>query len=208
MAISRGSCSPIYRGGHMSEARASRVLLVDDDSSLRGILTIHLAMAGYEALQAEDGLHALGILRNTLPNVIISDLKNQRMSGLEFMGVVRRRFPTIPVIVFSGSIPIEFPTGSEPDRMIEKGPGTFPELMRAVDELARTTPDDVPPQQVISVPVRTGPGFDGCITLTCTDCLRTFTAPNRRHTEAMAGAAVCSHCKAHVPFVIDGAAPA
>lgn len=138
----------------MSEARASRVLLVDDDSSLRGILTIHLAMAGYEALQAEDGLHALGILRNTLPNVIISDLKNQRMSGLEFIGVMRRRFPTIPVIVFSGSIPIEFPTGSEPDRMIEKGPGTFPELMRAVDELARTTPDDVPPP---ASDQRTGP---------------------------------------------------
>jgi len=190
----------------MARASPILVLLVDDDFSIRTLLSIRLAGAGYETLQAKDGLYALGILRNTLPKVIISDLQNPRMSGFEFIGIVRRRFPTIPVIAISGSIPGEFPAGSEPDRYFEKGSELFSKLLRAIDELAGRTPDEIRLPQVISVPVRTGPGFDGCITLTCTDCLRTFAGPNRPDTEAAAGTAVCTHCNANVPFQIESSA--
>jgi CheY-like chemotaxis protein len=53
---------------------------------------------------AEDGLVKL---RDELPEVIISDLQMPRMAGIEFMSVVRRRFPSIPVICLSGLIPEE-----------------------------------------------------------------------------------------------------
>jgi CheY-like chemotaxis protein len=178
-------------------------LVVDDESSIRDLLSRHLEEAGYEALHAGDGLHALVILRNTLPKVIISDLQMPRMSGFEFIEIVRRRFPTIPVIALSGSIPSEFPAGTEPDRWFEKRLGTFAELVRAVDELARTAPHDVRLPQVISIPIRTRPGFDGYITLTCTECLRTFRARNGHGTDAAAGIAVCTHCEAPVQFLIE-----
>jgi CheY-like chemotaxis protein len=191
----------------MSEAGASCVLLVDDDSLLRRLLSRHLERAGYEALHAEDGLQAIGILRNRLPNVIISDLQMPRMTGWEFISVVRRRFPTLPVIAISGSIPTEFRAGTDPDRLFEKRLELFPELVRAVDELVRIVPDDVHLPQVVSLPVRTGSGFAGHITLTCTDCLRPFRAENTRRTEAGWRIAVCTHCDARVPFLIERSSP-
>ena len=130
--------------------------------------------AGFEALHAEDGIDALAKLRDTLPKVIISDLQMPRMSGFEFIGVVRRRFPTIPVVAFSGSIPSEFPAEAKPDRYFEKNIRRIPDLLKAVSDLARETPDDIDLPQVVSIPVRVRPDFAGYFMLTCTDCLRTI----------------------------------
>ena len=66
---------------------------------------MHLEKAGYKVLHAEDGLQAVGVLRNRLPKVVVSDLDMPRMAGIEFIGVVRRRFPTMPIIALSGSLP-------------------------------------------------------------------------------------------------------
>ena len=88
----------------MRDVSANGVLLVDDDPSIRDLLSMQLEEAGFEARQAEDGIDGLVKLRDELPKVIISDLQMPRMSGIEFISVVRRRFPSIPVIVLSGSI--------------------------------------------------------------------------------------------------------
>ena len=94
---------------------ASSVLLVDDDPCIREVLSMQLEEAGFKAQQAEDGIDALVKLRDQLPKVIISDLQMPRMTGIEFMSVVRRRFPSIPIIVLSGSIQDEFPAEAKPD---------------------------------------------------------------------------------------------
>ena len=81
-----------------------RVLLVDDEPRARGILSRLLNAAGFVTQEAEDGIDGLAKLRETLPDVIISDLNMPRMSGVEFISVVRRRLPHIPVIVISGGL--------------------------------------------------------------------------------------------------------
>ena len=53
-------------------------------------------------LCAEDGFEGLAALKQSLPDIIISDLRMPNMNGFEFLSVVRRRFPVIPVIVISG----------------------------------------------------------------------------------------------------------
>jgi len=191
----------------MAEAGAGCVLVVDDDSNVRGLLSRHLHKAGYESLHAEDGIQAIEILRNKLPAVIISDLQMPRMTGWEFIAVVRKRFPATPVIVFSGSTPPEFRAGTDPDRSFEKRLEIFPELLRAVDELARTVPHDIHPAQVAQCPVRTVSGLAGHFTLTCTDCLRPFKAENTRRPEAGPRTAICAHCDARVPFMIESTSP-
>src|SRR5580658_7769640 len=105
----------------MPKLTPSRVLLVEDDPSLRSLLSEQLEEAGFEAHEAEDGIDGLVKLRNELPKVIISDLQMPRMSGIEFVSVVRQRFPFIPVIFLSGSIPNELPAEAEPDYCFEKG---------------------------------------------------------------------------------------
>src|ERR1039458_554058 len=148
---------------------ANSVLLVDDDPSVRNLLARRFEKAGFEALHAEDGIDALGKLRNKLPKVIVTDLQMPRMTGWEFIRVVRRRFPTIPIVALSGSIPIDFPAEVKPDRWFEKRIEHFPDLVQAVNDLARETPNDVSLPQVVSTLVRTRPGFAGYIMLTCTD---------------------------------------
>lgn len=191
----------------MPEVCANCVLLVDDESAIRNLLSIHLEKAGFKAIHAEDGIHALVKLRDTLPRVIITDLKMPRMTGFEFISVVRRRFPTIPIIALAGEIPSEFSADTKPDCWFEKNVRGFPELMQTVSYLARRAPIHVDLPQVINIPIRTGPGGDGYITLTCSECLRLFGTTSAPGDKGVEGTAVCTHCGARVPFSIESPEP-
>jgi len=192
----------------MRDVSANSVLLVDDDPAIREILSEQLEEAGFEAEQAEDGIDGLVKLRDKLPKVIISDLQMPRMAGIEFISVVRRRFPSIPVIVLSGSNQHELPAEAKPDRWFEKSPQQIPELLQAVYDLARKTPDRAYLPQVISIPVRTRPGGAGYFVLTCTDCLRLFQVTSTPENKTVERTAVCVHCEARVPFLIESSEPA
>jgi len=61
---------------------------VDDEPRDRGVLSRLLNAAGFVTRQAEDGIDGLAKLRETLPDIIISDLGMPRMSGAEFISVV------------------------------------------------------------------------------------------------------------------------
>jgi CheY-like chemotaxis protein/DNA-directed RNA polymerase subunit RPC12/RpoP len=192
----------------MLDVSAKSVLLVDDDSSIRDLLSMRLEQAGFEARQAEDGIDGLVKLRDELPKVIISDLQMPRMSGLEFISVVRRRFPSIPVIALSGSIPIEFPAEAKPDLWFEKGALQVPALLQAVHDLVRKTPDLANFPQVVTTSVRIRPGFAGYFILTCTDCLRTFRASSTPENKRVDRTAICTYCQARVPYLIESSEPA
>jgi CheY-like chemotaxis protein len=187
----------------MRAVSANSVLLVDDDPSVRELLSMQLESAGFEARQAEDGIDGLMKLRDMLPKVIISDIQMPRMSGIEFISVVRQRFPTIPVIILSGSIPRELPADIEPVRCFEKSAQQIPQLLQAVHDLARETPDHARVPQVVSIPVRTQPGGAGYFVLTCTDCLRLFQVASTPGNKAVEQTAICVHCEARVPFLIE-----
>ena len=192
----------------MRDVSANSVLLVDDDPTIRNFLSSQLEEAGFKAQQAEDGIDGLVKLRDKLPKVIISDLQMPRMSGIEFISVVRRRFPSIPVIVLSGSIQRELPEEVRPDRWFRKYAQQVPELLQAVHDLARKTPDCAYLPQVISTPVRTRPGGDGYFVLTCTDCLRLFQVTSTPENKTVERTAVCVYCEARVPFLIESSEPA
>jgi len=79
-----------------------RILVVDDEPSIRGAVREILESQGYEVLTAADGLDGLHALSKSLPDLIISDLNMPRMSGFEFLAIVRARFPHIATIAVSG----------------------------------------------------------------------------------------------------------
>ena len=187
---------------------AHSVLLVDDEPALRDVLSMELKNAGFEAQEAQDGIDALVKLRDSRPHVIISDLQMPRMSGVEFITVVRRRFPHIPVIVFSGSIPHEFPSEFRPDGWFEKGSFKIPDLVQAVQTLAEKTPEYPYARQVISTPVRTLRNGDGYFVLTCTDCLRDFQLASSPQIKTIERTATCVHCEARIPYLVESSDPA
>jgi CheY-like chemotaxis protein len=87
----------------MSGPLKFRILVVDDEECIRELFWQLLQREGYEVATAEDGFDALLTLKQFLPDVIISDLNMPKMSGFEFLSVVRRRFPKISVIASSGA---------------------------------------------------------------------------------------------------------
>src|SRR3972149_1338334 len=126
---------------HRKANSQSRVLVVDDEASNRELISDMLASEGYEVVTAQDGLDALNQLAVPLPDVIISDLKMPRMSGVEFLAVVRRKYPDVPLIAFSGEFAgNEVPPGVPADAYLPKGSYTFEQLRTTITELISAPP--------------------------------------------------------------------
>lgn len=76
------------------------ILVVDDDESIRELLRMHLAGAGYEVRLAPDAISAGYMVLKRPPDLIISDVKMPHMDGFEFVAALKadRTLPPIPVI--------------------------------------------------------------------------------------------------------------
>ena len=126
---------------HSMASSRGRLLIVDDERSHREIISNIMESEGYEVLTAQDGLDALNRLVEPLPNAIISDLNMPRMSGFEFLAVVRQNFPQLPVIAMSGEFEgHELPTGVLADAYLPKGGYTFDQLRTTIRKLASAPP--------------------------------------------------------------------
>lgn len=71
----------------------SRVLVVDDEESIREFLEIMLRKEGYEVTCAEDGQKALDIIKKKSIDLVISDLQMPNMTGIELLRNVRDQYP-------------------------------------------------------------------------------------------------------------------
>ncbi len=84
----------------------STVLVVEDDVSLREALGDTLELAGYQVKTAADGDRALDLLSCESVGMVVSDVQMRPMDGLSLLKQVRRRFPSVPVLLMTayGSI--------------------------------------------------------------------------------------------------------
>ncbi len=85
-------------------AENAKILIVEDDSDQRRLLVKIVREAfGCEILEAEDGLEALKIIiqGKQVPHLILLDLMMPRLTGVEFLTIVRGRteFDQIPIVV-------------------------------------------------------------------------------------------------------------
>lgn len=94
--------APATGPGKTSRAARPRVLVVDDEASIRDLLAKTLALAEYEVDLAPDGTAALDRLRRVSYDLLIADL---RMPGTDGLGVIReaRKYQAdLPVIIITG----------------------------------------------------------------------------------------------------------
>lgn len=187
----------------MGGSSANVVLLVDDDSSFREMISRLLKREGFVVLQAEDGIDGLVRLRDQLPNLIISDLQMPRMSGFEFISVVQQRFPSIPVILLAGAFPTDVQVKIKPHRYFEKSSRIMPELLQTVRDLARQAPDRASAPLTANGTVRARAAGAGYVSLPCTECLRIFPWPSPPDGSGDRPTGVCPHCEARVPFLME-----
>ena len=85
-------------------SRKSRVLVVEDDPSVRGLLQTLLTAEGYEVATAADGLAALQAASATLPALVLLDLVMPDLGGARVLERLRDDpvLSQIPVIVVTG----------------------------------------------------------------------------------------------------------
>ena len=66
-----------------------KVMLVEDDASLREIYSIRLAAEGYEIISAGDGEEALAVAVKEKPDLILSDVMMPKISGFDMLDILR-----------------------------------------------------------------------------------------------------------------------
>jgi two-component system chemotaxis response regulator CheY len=82
-----------------------RVLVVDDEPSVRAVIRMTLEKAGYDVLEAEDGEKAIEAI-NTGENrlvldAVICDIRMPKINGVQAIDYFRREYPHVPLIVLT-----------------------------------------------------------------------------------------------------------
>jgi len=184
--------------------KISDAVIVDDNPALLRVLAETFKQRGYTVRMASDGFSALALLRDRIPEVLISDLNMPGMSGFELLSVVRRRFPAITVIAMSGAYHgTEVPYGVAADAFHAKGSaavGHLFEVLHAIDETEQrqakraAAPIWIPGPAIYQGDVQTA-------SVACPECLRTFVHP-LRDTRQAAEEGRCPHCMSPVRLAI------
>jgi DNA-binding NtrC family response regulator len=79
----------------------ARVLVVEDDGSVRETLAEILSDEGYAVDTAASAEQALGRLTDPAPDIVLSDVRMSGMSGLELLQLVRERVPGVDVVLMT-----------------------------------------------------------------------------------------------------------
>jgi len=85
----------------MSSEKANRILVVDDEESIRAVLTEVLNDDGFRVTQAANGLEALKVLEDVPHPLVISDIKMPEMTGIELLKKIKQTIPATEVIIIT-----------------------------------------------------------------------------------------------------------
>ncbi len=124
----------------------SKVLVVEDDPSVRGLLDTLLSSEGYDVVTASDGLAGLVTAASTSPGLILLDLMMPDLGGVRVLEELREdpRLAGTPVLVVTGKVE-EVPAMRDllGDQNVFVKPFAVAELLSRVDEVTGG-PDGVP----------------------------------------------------------------
>jgi len=81
---------------------ASRILIVDDETDLRGIIRDVLRDEGFLTTEAVDGIEAVKLFKADVPDAVLLDLKMPFMDGIETMRELKKMDRAVPVIILTG----------------------------------------------------------------------------------------------------------
>jgi two-component system, NtrC family, sensor kinase len=80
----------------------TKILLVDDEESIRNMMRMTLELDGYEVSMAEDGPKALALFEKEKPELVLLDVKMPGMDGIEVLSRIRATDPDTEVIMITG----------------------------------------------------------------------------------------------------------
>lgn len=165
-----------------------------------------LTSLGYSVRCAEDGFAALSQIRDSSPDILLSDLNMPGMSGFELLSVVRRRLPWIYVIATSGAFSgTEVPEGIAADAFYEKA-SSLSFLFKIVEHGARSrqtrvtrTRSQAAPHWI--PPTRADNSSGTEVLLSCPECLRAFHQPPSDEDQTIHQTG-CVYCDTPIQYAV------
>ena len=118
------------------------ILIVDDDPNLLRLLGIRLSAAGYQVQSAKNAKEALGLLKSSHPQLVISDLRMEGMDGMALFEKIRLQLPNLPVIIMTahGTIPDAISATKQGVFSFLTKPFESQELLSTVEQAIRLQP--------------------------------------------------------------------
>jgi two-component system response regulator GlrR len=107
--------------------REGKILLVDDDPGLLRLLSIRLRAEGYEVEAVESAHKGLGALRQFSPDLVVTDLRMDKMDGIGLLKELQTKSPGLRVVIITAH-------GTIPDAVTATQHGAFGFLTKPVDK--------------------------------------------------------------------------
>jgi two-component system chemotaxis response regulator CheY len=81
----------------------TRILAVDDSASMRQMVTFTLKTAGFDVIDAEDGVKALALAKNSKFDVVVTDVNMPNMDGITLCSELRKlpNFKFTPILMLT-----------------------------------------------------------------------------------------------------------
>ncbi len=94
--------------------RQGRILIVDDEESVRKPIRLTLLRSGFEVVEAEDGAQGIQKLNegdNPLAvDTILCDIRMPKINGVEAIAYFRQQYPSVPIVVLTGYPDVQLAT--------------------------------------------------------------------------------------------------
>jgi DNA-binding response OmpR family regulator len=122
-----------------ADVEKKRVLVIDDDIPLRGMLAAALRQAGFQVLLAGDGAEGHRALTLLHPDIVLLDLAMPDVNGWDFLQKLQEtgHLGTVPIVVVSAHVRVE------PQALLQMGvaailpkPFNLPDLIDLIEHLA------------------------------------------------------------------------
>ncbi|HLZ67862.1 MAG TPA: response regulator [Aliidongia sp.] len=84
----------------------ARILVIDDDPTIRALVAGLLEQSGHSAVQARDGRAGVALFSKEDFDLVVTDIVMPEQEGIETIGAIRRLNRTMPILAISGSATI------------------------------------------------------------------------------------------------------
>ncbi|HEX7152694.1 MAG TPA: response regulator transcription factor [Thermoanaerobaculia bacterium] len=130
---------PSGKDKRISDVEKKRVLVIDDDLPLRGMLAAALRQHGFQVVLAGDGAEGHRALTLHRPDVVLLDLAMPEVNGWDFLQKLKEtgHLGKVPVVVLSAHVRVE------PQALLQMGvaailpkPFNLPELITVIEHLS------------------------------------------------------------------------
>jgi DNA-binding response OmpR family regulator len=88
-----------YKNGINPEGKMNKILVVDDERSIRALYKVELSEEGYKVITLGDGSKLLKVIEQKRPDLIVLDIQLGKYNGLDLLKDIRNRNYSMPVVL-------------------------------------------------------------------------------------------------------------